>query len=237
MSPAVDSKGRIVYAYPYLPGTETQWAGWNYGTSENLLVADQCVRFLADAVPRLNVNPFTFDFDRDPATLARALPLRHDVLRSPCGQGARRQDRDVARSGRCRNHGLFVRRLLRGRHEDDGRPPAHGGLLSLVPDSWRSSLRRRTGPDRVRWLTLLENWVEKGQAPDVLIASRLRNGVMERSRLSIPRSGNDEFVCSCSCSACLPARALRKPPPHHQAHRRSSDDLLLRGAVPFLPQS
>jgi len=35
-------------------------------------------------------------------------------------------------------------------------------------------------------LTLLENWVEKGQAPDVLISRRITNGVVERSRPVYP---------------------------------------------------
>jgi feruloyl esterase len=35
-------------------------------------------------------------------------------------------------------------------------------------------------------LTLLENWVEKGQAPDVLIARRTANGAVERSRPIYP---------------------------------------------------
>jgi feruloyl esterase len=35
-------------------------------------------------------------------------------------------------------------------------------------------------------LTLLENWVEKGQAPDVMIASRLVKGVTERTRPIYP---------------------------------------------------
>jgi feruloyl esterase len=35
-------------------------------------------------------------------------------------------------------------------------------------------------------LTLLENWVEHGQAPDVLIARRSTNGVVERSRPVYP---------------------------------------------------
>ena len=30
MTPATNSKGEVLYAYPYIPGTETQWAGWNY---------------------------------------------------------------------------------------------------------------------------------------------------------------------------------------------------------------
>jgi len=35
-------------------------------------------------------------------------------------------------------------------------------------------------------MTALENWVEKGQAPEKLIASRLSNGVVERSRPVYP---------------------------------------------------
>ena len=37
----------------------------------------------------------------------------------------------------------------------------------------------------------LENWVEKGQAPEKLIASRLSNGVVERSRPVFPNSKQD----------------------------------------------
>ena len=35
-------------------------------------------------------------------------------------------------------------------------------------------------------LTALENWVEKGQAPENLIASRSASGVVERSRPVFP---------------------------------------------------
>jgi feruloyl esterase len=35
-------------------------------------------------------------------------------------------------------------------------------------------------------LTLLERWVEQGHAPDVLLASRVANGVVERSRPVYP---------------------------------------------------
>ena len=35
-------------------------------------------------------------------------------------------------------------------------------------------------------LTLLENWVEKGQRPDVMIAGRSANGVTERTRPIYP---------------------------------------------------
>jgi feruloyl esterase len=35
-------------------------------------------------------------------------------------------------------------------------------------------------------MTLLENWVEKGQAPDVMMASRVVTGVTERTRPIYP---------------------------------------------------
>jgi tannase/feruloyl esterase len=30
MAPPTNSRGEVLYAYPYIPGTETQWEGWNY---------------------------------------------------------------------------------------------------------------------------------------------------------------------------------------------------------------
>src|SRR5215470_19774417 len=30
MSPATNSRGEVMYRYPYAPGTETEWAGWNF---------------------------------------------------------------------------------------------------------------------------------------------------------------------------------------------------------------
>ena len=30
MSPVLNSKGKIVFAYPYVPGSETEWAAWNF---------------------------------------------------------------------------------------------------------------------------------------------------------------------------------------------------------------
>src|SRR4029077_1447579 len=76
MSPVINSKGEVVYHYPYLPGTETQWAAWTYmpggGPILSYTATDQVLRYLADPTPRKQVTPLTFNFDRDPATLARA---------------------------------------------------------------------------------------------------------------------------------------------------------------------
>lgn len=81
ITPATNSKREVLYAYPYVPGTETMWAGWNYfGTPRpgitprlaNLELPGQHMRYLADARIREHADALHFDFDRDPATLGRS---------------------------------------------------------------------------------------------------------------------------------------------------------------------
>ena len=66
MTPVTNSKGEVLYAYPYIPGTETQWAGWNYFGAPragyapriaNLQVPVQHEKYLADEKIRDNVTP------------------------------------------------------------------------------------------------------------------------------------------------------------------------------------
>lgn len=38
------------------------------------------------------------------------------------------------------------------------------------------------GPSQVDWITALEQWVEKGVAPTRIVASRVANGVVDRTR-------------------------------------------------------
>lgn len=81
MSPAANSKGQILYAFPYLPGTQTQWVGWNYpGVAipgypprfANMLLPRVWLRYFVDAKKREKGDALSFDFDHDPATLDRS---------------------------------------------------------------------------------------------------------------------------------------------------------------------
>ncbi|MGH2400248.1 MAG: tannase/feruloyl esterase family alpha/beta hydrolase, partial [bacterium] len=81
MSPAVNSRGQVIYSYPDILGTTTEWVGWHYPGSANpaapsayanFILHDQFVRFMADPTVRQGVDPLKFDFDRDPQSLARA---------------------------------------------------------------------------------------------------------------------------------------------------------------------
>jgi hypothetical protein len=198
MSPATNSKGDVLYAYPYIPGTETQWVGWNYygkpgGSSRNpprlanMDIPAQFLGYLADVSVRHNVGALTFDFDRDPATLARSR-LIYDAtsfdLRAFKSRGGKMlmwhgwaDGAIVATSSIGYYEG--VRKFMGGRDktEDFFR-------LFLVPGVHHGG----GGPGLTEFdaLSALEDWVEKGQAPDKLIAGRVTDGGVERTRPVYP---------------------------------------------------
>lgn len=199
MSPATNSKGDVLYAYPYIPGTETQWAGWNYygkpgGSATrvpprlaNMDLPAQFLGYLVDDTVRHNVGALTFDFDRDPATLARSRRIYDATsfdLRAFKSRGGKMlmwhgwaDGAIVATSSIGYYEG--VRKFMGGRDktEDFFR-------LFLIPGVHHGG----GGPGLSEFdaFSALENWVEKGQAPGKLIAGRVTNGVVERTRPAYP---------------------------------------------------
>jgi tannase/feruloyl esterase len=196
MRPFVDSKGKVIYAYGDIAGTATEWAGWHYGRGgnpaapqafANYTLHHQFLKYMADPTVRKDVDPLKFDPDRLSASLERARKL-YDAT-SPDLR------RFKSRGGKLLMwHGLSDAAILAtssiGYYETvekfmGGRAPTHDFLrLFLVPGVHHCS----GGPGLTDFdaLTLLENWVEKGQAPDVLIAGRKVNGVTERTRPIYP---------------------------------------------------
>lgn len=196
MTPATNSKGEVLYAYPYLPGTETMWAGWNYfGTPRpgitprlaNLELPGQHIKYLADERIRENADALHFDFDRDPATLGRSRRIYDATsfdLRAFKAHGGKlllwhgwADGAIMATSSIGYYEGAMKSMGGRKQTEDFFR-------LFLVPGVHHSG----GGPGFTEFdsMTALENWVEKGQAPDKLIAGRLSNGVLERTRPVFP---------------------------------------------------
>lgn len=196
MAPARNSAGDIVWAFPYLPGSETQWVGWNYFGAPsngiaprlaNLLLPEQFGTYLVDAAVRPRVDPLTFDFDRAPATLARSrrvydatsVDLRafkqrggKIVMWHGWADGAISATSSIGyyrsveqfMGGRARTQDFFRLFLIPGVQHGGGGP----GLTDFDA------------------LSALENWVERGEAPDKLIASRSAGGLVERSRPVFP---------------------------------------------------
>ena len=196
MRPFVDSKGKVIYAYGDIAGTATEWAGWHYGRGgnpaaprayANYILHDQFLRYMADPTVRKDVDPLKFDPDRVAASLDRARRV-YDAT-SP---DLRRFE---SRGGKLLMwHGLSDAAILAtssiGYYETvekfmGGRAATQDFFrLFLIPGVHHCS----GGPGLTDFdaLTLLENWVEKGQAPDVLIAGRKVNGVTERTRPVYP---------------------------------------------------
>jgi hypothetical protein len=196
MSPAVSSTGEVVYAFGDIPGTATEWAGWHYAGRgnpaaprgfANYMASEQFLRYMAHPEARPDADPLAFDWDRDPATLARARELYNATsfdLRAFKARGGKMlmwhgmSDAAILASSSVAYY-EGVETLMGGRAETED-----FFRLFLVPGVHHCA----GGPGLTRFdaLTLLENWVEKGQAPDVMIASRVVNGVTERSRPIYP---------------------------------------------------
>jgi len=196
MTPVTNSKGEVLYAYPYIPGTETMWAGWNYFGSPrpgitprlaNLELPGQYIKYLADEKIRANADALTFDFDRDPSTLARARKIYDATsfdLRAFQARGGKlllwhgwADGAIMATSSIGYYEGVMKFMGGRKQTEDFFR-------LFLVPGVHHSG--GGPGFTEFDFMTALENWVEKGQAPDKLIAGKLSNGIVERTRPVFP---------------------------------------------------
>ena len=196
MSPATNSKGEVVYAYPYLPGTETQWAGEIYyglmrpGRPPRLSKAElpgQFERYFVDEKVRNIVDPLQFDFDREPATFARSRRV-YDALSVDLRAVKNRGGKILLWHGwadgsimATSSIGYYegVVKFMGGRKETED-----FFRLFLIPGVHHGGL----GPGFTEFdsFTALENWVERGIAPDKLIASRMSNGAIERSRPVYP---------------------------------------------------
>jgi len=196
MSPARNSAGRIIWRYPYLPGTETQWVGWNYFGAPsrgivprvaNLLLPKQFGTYLVDATVRPRVNALTFDFDRDPPTLTRARRI-YDATSADLRAFEQRGGKIVLWHGwadgamsAASSIGYYesVRAVMGGRAQTDA-----FFRLFLVPGVHHGG----GGPGLTEFdtLTALERWVEHGEPPTKLTSSRSLNGVAERSRPVYP---------------------------------------------------
>jgi feruloyl esterase len=196
MSPVKNTKGQNLYAYADIPGTATEWGFWHYGPDRNpgeprayanYTLVDQFLKYMADPTIRARVDVMAFDFDRDPSSLARARKLYDATsydLRAFKARGGKMvmwhglsdaailatssvayyQGVEKLMGGRAQTQDFFRLFLIPGVHHCSGGP----GLADFDA------------------LTLLENWVEKGQAPDVMIASRVVNGVKGRTRPIYP---------------------------------------------------
>jgi hypothetical protein len=196
MTPATNSKSQVLYAYPYIPGTETMWAGWNYFGAPrpgitprlaNLELPAQYGKYLLDEKVRQNEDALTFNFDRDPADFARARRI-YDATSFDLREFKARGGKLLVWHGWA--DGAIIATSSIGYYEEvlkvmGGRKQAEDFFrLFLVPGVHHSG----GGPGFTEFdsMTALEHWVEKGQAPDKFVACRAAGGAVERCRPIFP---------------------------------------------------
>ena len=196
MAPARNSAGEIIWSYPYLPGTETQWVGWNYFGAPsqgivprlaNRVLPEQFGGYLIDATVRPHVSALTFDFDRDPPTLTRARRI-YDATSVDLHAFKQRGGKILLWHGWA--DGAISAAASVGYYQ--AVEAAMGGRaqtetffrLFLIPGVHHGG----GGPGLTEFdtLTALEKWVETSEPPTMLIASSSVNGVRERSRPVYP---------------------------------------------------
>jgi feruloyl esterase len=196
MTPVKNSKGEVVYAYPYIPGTETEWAPWNFAAPRranmppphfNYTIAHEFPSYLAYERPRRNVDPLKFDFDRDPATFERARKIydatSHDLRAFKARGGKMLMWHGLAHGGIMATSSIAYYDAV-VRFMGDRKQTEAFFRLFLIPGVHHC--QDGPGPSEFDALTLLENWVEKGQAPEVLMTERTIDGVVERTRPVYP---------------------------------------------------
>ncbi|MDQ6633309.1 MAG: tannase/feruloyl esterase family alpha/beta hydrolase [Gemmatimonadota bacterium] len=189
-----DAAGHVLYPAAFVPGAETDANFWfidpdggaaiantgHFGAAQQFL---SHMRELTSAV----VDPRRVDMGRLPVMLARARRIYDATspdLRAFKARGGKLlmwhglSDAAVSATASIVYHNR-VTKTMGGRAQTDDFL-----RLFLLPGVHHCG--NGPGPDRVDTITALEQWVEQGVAPDVLIAQRVRNGVVERSRPAYP---------------------------------------------------
>src|SRR3974377_1687731 len=196
MTPASNTKGEVLYAYPYLPGTETQWEGWNYpgvptpgypARFANLDLPGQYLRYLADQTKRERGDPLSFDFDRDPASLDRARRI-YDAASVDLRAFKARDGKILLWHGWA--DGSIMATSSIGYYEDvmkfmGGRKQTEDFFrLFLVPGVHHSG--GGAGFTVFDSMAALQNWVEEGPAAEKIIVAKLTHGIVVRTRPVFP---------------------------------------------------
>jgi feruloyl esterase len=177
---ARDGQGRALYAgWPWDAGIAAPgWRAWKLGTSRtaalnarNATLGPPALGHYFITPPQPDLDPLRFDFDRDPPRTAQTAAINDPTSTMLSGF--------AARGGRLLVfHGnsdpvfssLDLTDYWRDLARDNGGPDALGGWarLFLVPGMTHCG----GGPalDDFDPLAAIENWVERGEAPDRLVA-------------------------------------------------------------------
>jgi feruloyl esterase len=191
---ARNSSGELIYP-GYMPGAEAA-GGWEtYMTGTGPLTgnhynqADNVLKYMIFENPRWDFR--TFDFDKDlpaaQAKLGKILDAFDPDLTGLRQRGGKLimyhgwNDPSISPLNTIDYYERVVSLLQRGHTREQAEKSAQEFVrLFLAPGMLHCG--GGPGPNTFDMLTALENWVEKGIAPDQVIASHSTNGAIDRTR-------------------------------------------------------
>jgi len=191
-SPVLDEHGKEIYAGQPL-GSEMAWPGWALPTSTDDKIyaykayTEYLKYFAFRKAPGVDFDPRDFDYNRDKAQLAdmaHVLDADNPDLRAFRDSGNKLMvihgwaDPAVPANATIEWYNTVSNTM-------GGREKLNDYVRLFLPPGI-SHCDGGVGPDTFEALGLLENWVENGEAPDVLMTTKVFDGVVERSRPVYP---------------------------------------------------
>jgi hypothetical protein len=194
------SKGKSIFP-GYMVGSEavntaangaasSTWAGAIVPAQPNAKPADfnlaeGVMRYLILDPPKADYDTLTFDFDRDQKRVERWSKLA-DAKEADLSKFRKSGGKLIMTYGWADQ---ILQPLMGVKYYEDvlkenGRNTTEFARLFMVPGM--AHCGGGTGPDRNDAVTAVIDWVEKGKAPDQLIASKVTNGQVVRTRPLCP---------------------------------------------------
>jgi hypothetical protein len=199
-APATDSAGKKLFPSGYALGSETdEWKSWVNNRavgpsgpivkSRNYQVAEQFLRYLAfeKSPGQVDYDPLKFRMDTDPAKLGRAQALYNatsvdlNAFRSRGGKVLIWHgwaDGGIPAPASI-DYYLRVLKVVGSRTETDGFL-----RVFLLPGVHHCA--GGDGADQLDALSILDEWVEHGKAPDMIITTKTVDGKVVRTRPVYP---------------------------------------------------
>lgn len=183
VSPATDSKGNVLF--PRLePGTELRWARVAGGPEPGDLFLDQ-FRYVVFQDPKWDWH--TFDLERDSAK-ANAIDKDVDDLNPDLAAFAKHGGKLLL------YHGWADQQVAPGASVDFYRSVLEGTRDSIGSTDWirlfmvpgMAHCSGGEGPDSFDKIGVMEQWVERGRAPEKIIATHRSQGKADRTRPLCP---------------------------------------------------
>jgi feruloyl esterase len=190
-----NSKGESIYVGKMPYGSEAFWWLWvarkgGVPGINDLFVSEGLKYKFFEQDPGPAYNPMDFDFDRDPARMEFMGEI-YNADNPDLSEFHKEGGKLIMYHGWADAIVLpfytvdYYERVVKKTGSLDKTQDFY--RLFMIPGMDHCGILPGKGPDQIDWLTAIENWVEKGQHPQKLIASQLdKNKKVERTRPVCP---------------------------------------------------